>query len=197
MTHTVHVLVVDLDGREHVGRGRLRAHHVLGRAAPDVREGDGLVVLARLGGRRPRRLALRLLRSLLFRCLLLGRLLLGLGLPLVDVGQDVGTRDAPTLAGATDLTGVEIVFGDQLADDRREHLPGAATVAIPPLAFGFLVLWRFSLLSLLGLLGLLGLCLCLGRTGLLLAALGLGGSVRLFALVLLGLLLGRLVFFLL
>src|SRR5207302_927544 len=87
-TNAVDVLEVGFDRREDVGRGRLRAHHVLGRAAPDVREGNGLVVgpcLRRRGSRclvpsrRPLLLAGCGCPGLLLRCfgvlgLLLGRL---------------------------------------------------------------------------------------------------------------------------
>src|SRR5205085_1788541 len=131
--YAVDVLEVDFDGRQHVGGGGLGPHHVLGRAPADVREGDRFVVGTSLGrrSRRPRRRLLALLlarRRLLFLLLLLWRRLALAG---VDVGEDVGPGDAPALARALDLGGVEVVLGEELADDGRQDLSAAPAVSAP------------------------------------------------------------------
>ncbi len=48
----------------------------------------------------------------------------------VDDGEHVGAGDATAGASARDLGGIEVVLGDQPADDRRQHLAGGVAVAL-------------------------------------------------------------------
>ena len=132
--HGLDVLVVDLDDHERVRRGLQRPHHVFGGAAADVRERDRRVAFAgaraQARARRParrgcgRRGAARAPPGC--RC---GR---GCGCGaerprqparglVVERGEHVVARDATAGARAGDGRRVEVVLGEQLAHDRRQH----------------------------------------------------------------------------
>src|SRR5690606_21874907 len=126
--HLLDRLVVDLDRRVDVGRGLLRADHVLGGAPADVAVRDDRVPLPRPGRRGLRRggcgRGRRRLRGGGRGGGRGGRL--GGG-PAIEHGQHVVAGDAAAGARARDLRRVEAVLPDQAPDDRRQQ---------PPLAVG-------------------------------------------------------------